>query len=205
MTKQELNNWKKGFKTGDKVRINIPSSKYHGMEGTVSHKTSYVFVDLDDDNQIGLRTGLEIIEAAAPEPKAPKKELTLKVGDWVSLHNSDVFELHRKVGFWMKNRSFRVSKVTKSSYWLELPAIKGCKDGIFHNAQVALGVFNNVHGNIPTHNYQDDVEFYIPFESNEKHFEFISLPTRFGVTKYGHHPKQTDTSKQGFHYEYQMS
>ena len=205
ITKQQLNQWKKQFKAGDKVRVNRPGSEYHGMEGIVDHKTSYVFVELPGIGEVGFRMGLDIIETAAPKPKAPKPELTLKVGDWVSLHKSELFDIHRKTGLWLTNHSMRVSHVTKSSYKLEVPMIKGTKDGGWHNGKIALGVFNDVHGNIPQHNYQDDQEFYIPFNSNSEQFEFVEIPKRFKVTKYGHHRKVTDTLKQGYHYSYTMS
>ena len=205
MTRQELNQWKKQFKTGDKVRINRPGTEYHDKIGVVSHKTSYVFVEVEGIGEVGFRTGLEILQAVAPKPKAPKPELTLEVGDWVNVDSYELFDLHRKTGVWTRNQSMRVSRVTKSSYWLEVPMLKAGQDGNWCNGKTARLVFNDVHGNIPDHNYQDDVEFYIPFESNRKCFEFVELPKRFGVTKYGHHRKVTDTTKQGYHYEYRMS
>ena len=205
ITKQQLNQWKKQFKAGDKVRVNRPGSEYHGMEGIVDHKTSYVFVELPGIGEVGFRMGLDIIETAAPKPKAPKKELTLKPGDWVTVSKDELFDLHHKTGFWLSNQSMRVSRVTKSSYWLEVPMIKGVKEGRWSNGKTALATFNDVHGNIPQHNYHDDQEFYIPLESNQEHFEFMEIPKRFGVTKYGHHRKVTDTLKQGYHYSYTMS
>jgi hypothetical protein len=75
ITRQELNSWKKQFQEEDKVKV-IKEGRYHGMTGVVSHKTSYVFVDLENGDQVGFRTGLEIIEKFV-KPVKPKLDCNL--------------------------------------------------------------------------------------------------------------------------------
>jgi hypothetical protein len=69
ITRQELNDWKKQFQVGDKVKITY-EGKYFGMTGVVSSKTSYVNVELENEQEIGFRRGLEVIEKFVK----PKKE-----------------------------------------------------------------------------------------------------------------------------------
>ena len=62
VTVKELNDWKKTFKVGDKVKV-TGENKYKYKEGIITKKTSYVFVDLDG-LIIGFRSGLSVIEPA---------------------------------------------------------------------------------------------------------------------------------------------
>ena len=69
ITRKELNDWKKQFQVGDKVKI-TSEGEYFGMTGVVSSKTSYVYVELENEEQVGFRRGLEVIEKFIK----PKKE-----------------------------------------------------------------------------------------------------------------------------------
>lgn len=69
ITRQELNDWKKQFQVGDKVKITF-EGRYFNMIGVISKKTTYVYVELENGDEVGFRRGLEVIEKFVK----PKKE-----------------------------------------------------------------------------------------------------------------------------------
>lgn len=69
MTRQELNDWKKQFQVGDKVKITF-EGRFFNMIGVISKKTTYVYVELENGDEVGFRRGLEVIEKFVK----PKKE-----------------------------------------------------------------------------------------------------------------------------------
>jgi hypothetical protein len=73
ITRTELNEWKKQFQVGDKVKITA-DGKWKDKVGVVFHKTSYVFVSFENGQEIGFRSGLEIVEKFIK----PKKEKTTR-------------------------------------------------------------------------------------------------------------------------------
>ena len=76
ITRTELNEWKKQFQVGDKVKI-TREGKWFNMTGVVSNKTSYVFVELENGEEVGFRMGLEVIEKFIKPKKEKKVSYTL--------------------------------------------------------------------------------------------------------------------------------
>ena len=117
ITRQELNSWKKQFQEGDKVKV-IKEGRYHGMTGVVSHKTSYVFVDLENEDQVGFRTGLEVIEKFV-QPVKPNLKCNLSRASklYRDLVN-DGYERHQ-FSQYLKNNNLVVSgeKFDEHSNW----------------------------------------------------------------------------------------
>ena len=118
ITKQELNNWKKQFQVGDKVKITF-EGKYFGMTGVVSSKTSYVYVELENGSEIGFRRGLEVIEKFIK----PKKEkvVSLKPSKATKLYKELVDSGYNRYNFsmWLKQKDMVISgeKFDENSNW----------------------------------------------------------------------------------------
>jgi len=118
ITKQELNNWKKQFQVGDKVKITF-EGKYFGMTGVVSSKTSYVYVELENGSEIGFRRGLEVIEKFIK----PKKEkvVSLKPSKATKLYKELVdSRFNRQIfSMWLKQNDMVISgeKFDENSNW----------------------------------------------------------------------------------------
>ena len=171
VTVKELNDWKKTFKVGDKVKV-TGENKYKYKEGIITKKTSYVFVDLDG-LIIGFRSGLSVIEPAIKVKKMIEIYFNkYKVGDWI--------ETPRKLRniFKITSEACRVYRTTDKSYWVEIPFIKNYPEGI-SSGTYAESYFNNVEGHINYSEYPHDENWTIPYNSNEKDFEFLKVKNAF--------------------------
>ena len=108
ITRKELNDWKKQFQVGDKVKITY-EGKYFGMIGVVSSKTSYVNVELENEQEIGFRRGLEVIEKFIK----PKKEkvVSLKPSKATKLYKNLVDSGYERYNFsaWLKKNDMVIS------------------------------------------------------------------------------------------------
>jgi len=108
ITRKELNDWKKQFQVGDKVRITY-EGKYFGMIGVVSSKTSYVKVELENEQEIGFRRGLEVIEKFI-KPKKEKVK-SYKLSRASKLYKDLVDSGYERSFFsdWLKNKGLVIS------------------------------------------------------------------------------------------------
>jgi hypothetical protein len=196
ITKKELNDWKKTFNLGDKVKV-VGENEYKNQEGIITKKTSFVFVDLNG-LVIGFRSGLEVIEPAVKIIK--KREVyynKYKVGDWIWTPNNlrSCFEITSEV--------CRIYRITDKSYWIEIPFLKNCQQGI-SSSRYAVSHYKNVNGKIDDTNYQSDENWTIPYECNKDDFEFLKIKNAFRASKplkydYEHITKK---NKQGYAYSY---
>lgn len=196
ITKKELNDWKKTFNLGDKVKV-VGENEYKNQEGIITNKTSFVFVDLNG-LVIGFRSGLEVIEQAVKIIK--KREVyynKYKVGDWI--RTPDKLSLC----FPITSEVCRIYRVTDKSYWVEIPFLKNCKQGI-PSSRYAVSHYKNVNGIMNDPNLQCYEDWTIPYECNKDDFEFLKIKNVFRASKplnynYGH---ITEKNKQGYAYSY---
>jgi hypothetical protein len=110
ITRQELNDWKKQFQVGDKVKITTEGT-YFGMTGVVSSKTSYVYVDLENGQQLGVRRGLEVIEKFVKPKKEKVKSYNLSRSS--KLYKELVDDGYNRYNFasWLKGKDYVVSGI----------------------------------------------------------------------------------------------
>jgi len=117
ITRKELNDWKKQFQVGDKVKITY-EGKYFGMIGIVSSKTSYVNVELENEQEIGFRRGLEVIEKFI-KPKKEKVKYNLSRSSKLYKDLVDDGYNRHKFASWLKTTDLVVSgeKFDEHSNW----------------------------------------------------------------------------------------
>jgi len=194
ITKKELNDWKKTFNLGDKVKV-VGENKYKNQEGIITKKTSFVFVDLNG-LVIGFRSGLEVIEPAVKIIK--KREVyynKYEVGDWIRTPDN------LSLCFPITSEVCRIYRVTDKSYWVEIPFLKNCQKGISSSCY-AVSHYKNVNGKISEANYQYDEDWTIPYECNKGDFEFLKIKNTFKASKYKNYERITEKNKQGYAYSY---
>lgn len=194
ITKKELNDWKKTFNLGDKVKV-VGENEFKNQEGIITKKTSFVFVDLNG-LVIGFRSGLEVIEPAVKIIK--KREVyynKYKVGDWI--RTPDKLNLC----FPITSEVCRIYRVTDKSYWVEIPFLKNCAQGI-PSSRYAVSHYKNVNGKISEANYQYDEDWTIPYECNKDDFEFLKIKNIFKASKYKYYERITEENKQGYAYSF---
>lgn len=196
ITKKELNEWKKTFNVGDKVKV-TGENKYKGREGLITKKTSYVYVDLDGII-IGFRSGLSLVEQVIKVRK--KRELHFnryKVGDWITTPKKmrDIFKI--------TSEACRVFRITDKSYWIEIPFLKSIPEGISSGTYAEIN-FNNVNGVINHNKYFVDEDWTIPYEGNEKDFEFYRVKNGFRASNLKDYRNSLieEKDKQGYAYRY---
>jgi hypothetical protein len=118
ITRKELNDWKKQFQVGDKVKITY-EGKYFGMIGVVSSKTSYVNVELENEQEIGFRRGLEVIEKFIKPKKEKVKSYNLSRAS--KLYKDLVDSRFQRILFsnWLRNKGLIISgeKFDENSNW----------------------------------------------------------------------------------------
>ena len=197
ITLKELNEWKKTFNVGDKVKV-TGDNKYKEKEGIITKKTSYVYVDLGGVI-IGFREGLSVIEPVVKVKK--KREVyynNYKVGDWIKTP-------HKLTSNSLKiiSEVCRVYRTTDKSYWVEIPFLKNIPQGIT-NGVYAKRNYNNVNGEISYGTCYGDENWTIPYESNENEFEFFKVENALRAPNFDDYEKSLikEKNKQGYNHTY---
>lgn len=196
ITKKELNDWKKTFNLGDKVKV-VGENEYKNQYGIITKKTTFIFVNING-LVIGFRSGLELIEPAVKFIN--KREVyhnKYKVGDWIKTPDKLSF------CFPITSEVCRIYRVTDKSYWVEIPFLKNCPQGI-SSSSYAVSHYKNVNGKISESIYQCDEDWTIPYECNKDDFEFLKIKNAFRPSKpliydYEH---ITEKNEQGYAYSY---
>lgn len=197
ITRKELNDWKKTFKLGDKVKV-VGENKYQNQEGIITKKNSYVYVDLNVIS-IGFRGGLEVVE---PVVKTIKKRQVftnkLKEGDWITTP----YRISNSCSKVM-SKVCRVYRTTDKSFWVEVPFLKRHENGITWS-KFAVSNYKIVNGKISESDYLSDEDWTIPYNCNKEDFDFFRIEKSIRVSEFESKKYSviTDENKQGYSYKY---
>lgn len=158
---------------------------------------------------------VEVIGTDTNEREKPTKivgQNPYKVGDWVDTSNQysdngigNAIKKLRKEMFGYSgvriSDAARVCKVSDKSYWIEIPFLKEEPTGVsnwkwaevrFENLQITKGCNSE---------YQEDWDWYIPYEGNEDAIELVKVKTPIRLTQHEiDYPKHTTSN--GYRSEY---
>jgi len=119
-----------------------------------------------------------------------------KVGDWIKTPSKLKYGIGEIV-----SEVCRVYKVSKKSYWVELPIMNEYPKGIACG-KFAREYYNNVTGLINETNYQGDEDWTIPYEDNKEEISFVQIDKIFRSSNGDDMKLITDKNRQGYSHEY---
>ena len=121
-----------------------------------------------------------------------------KVGDWIETPDK-----LRYYGNGIISETCRVYKITKKSYWVELPIMNDYPKGIACG-KYARDNYNNVSGLINDSKYADDEDWTIPYEDNKEVMSFVQIGSVYRASNNDDMKLITDKNRQGYTHSYTM-
>ena len=158
---------------------------------------------------------VEVIGTDTNERAKPTKvvgENPYKVGDWIDTSNQHSYSGIGNAITKLRNEMFdyssviisdaaRVYKVSKSSYWIEVPILKEAPTGVSNWEWAAARFDNLIIASGCNTKYQHDHDWTIPYEGNEGAMEFVKAKTPIRLTQWEiEYPKHT--KYKGYRSEY---